>query len=30
MFLTVKLCTHAKLNYLNRTDCLYENGFGIK
>ena len=30
MFLTIKLCTHAKLNCLNRTDYLYKNGFGVK
>ena len=31
MFLTIKLCTHAKLNFFkNRTDYLYKNGFGIK
>ena len=30
MFLTIQLYTHAKLNCLNRTDNLHENGFGIK
>ena len=29
MFLTIKLCTHAKLNF-EITDYLYKNGFGIK
>ena len=24
MFLTIKLCTHAKLNYLKETDYLYK------
>ena len=27
MFLTIKLCTYAKLN---RTDYLHKNGFGVK
>ena len=31
MFLTIKLCTHVKLNLKkNRTDYLHKNGFGIK
>ena len=30
MFLTIKLCTHAKLNCLNGTDYLHKNGFGLK
>ena len=30
MFLTIQLCTYAKLNCLNRTDYLYINEFGIK
>ena len=31
MFLTIKLCTNAKLNFFkNITDYLYENGFSIK
>ena len=30
MFLTVKLCTHAKMNCLNRTDYSYKNGFCVK
>ena len=30
MFLTIKLCTHAKPNCLNRTDYLHKNGFGVK
>ena len=30
MFLAIKQCTHAKLNYLNITDYLHKNGFGIK
>ena len=30
MFLTIKLCTYAKLNCLNITVYLYKNGFDIK
>ena len=30
MFLTIKLCTHAKLNFLNRTDFLLKNGSCFK
>ena len=30
MFLTIKLCTYAKLNFLNRTDYLHKNEFGVK
>ena len=31
MFMTIKPCTHAKLNLKkNRTDHLYKNGFGVK
>ena len=30
MFLTIKLCTYAKLNCLNRTDYFHKNGFGVK
>ena len=30
MFLTIKLITHAELNFLNRTDYLHKNGFGVK
>ena len=29
MFLTIKLCTHAKPNCLNRTDYLHKNEFGV-
>ena len=29
MFLTNKLCTHAKPNCLNRTDYLHKNGFAL-
>ena len=31
MFLTIKLCTYAKLElFSSRTDYLHENGFGVK
>ena len=30
MFLTIKRCTHAKLNCLNRTDYLHKNGFATE
>ena len=30
MFLTIKVCTHAKQIILNRIEYLYENGFGNK
>ena len=29
MFLTIKMCTHAKLNCL-KENYLHENGFGVK
>ena len=30
LFLTIKLCTYAKLNRWNRTDYIHKNGFGVK
>ena len=30
MFLVIKMFTHAKQIFLNRTDYLYKNEFGIK
>ena len=30
MFLTITLCTHAKLDFCNRVDYLYKNAFGVK
>ena len=29
MFLTIKLCTHAKMNCL-KYNYLHKNGFGVK
>ena len=30
MFLTIKLCTYAKVNCLNRNDYSHKNGFIVK